>query len=850
MAEHLIESLCLNLQYPGAGLEWNRRVSRFAQGPLVSLLEQSLENYEGRIQRLELDLGLIDPNHFEVEITQKLVQGLNKALTLADWQKLGQARKAEEAMRTYFDSGKLPWDQEFGDEKGFLTAFETWWALPQERIWLKETLAQKPSVISRFFYRLGKSAWAILTQLFPQVPWAPLHQARAHRPALEWLPPEEWCQLLGFASANSLATSELVRGKNTSFKEVENDPIGQVTNFNVSDNNTIGPNLKPEKHSSEWAKASKTGGLQPPSAQRVDSNFLGAKDEAKVSEQDFNPSKEAGLLAQFEALTEKPPATSSFQKAPSQGLPLGFDRPVEVYREQLQEVNKSLSGAQIIYQKILDKNLTLGNQEIFIKNENNLLHLSKSDPQEHSLNTPEPFNKSMPLGDKGSPADDFATSQAEAKTDFIPSFGLVSSASKSSEKGLSARTFEESHTRADWLDLKQVLVDTLAKTEESGFEAIPPVSGFETEKSILDLPKNDPRSPSASPDKPKPAAWQLPGEKVSKDPKADLTGLLKRFNDSTPPAETWAGEGKSPSQTNQNPEKSAFSKMLSGEKAGGNPERLPRQGTQGPAYEEPLQMSSVAQEGVVFTPSPTPQSPNSPIAPDAEVLGKEYLKDHLDPKALQTLGKPLDRQFSKGSQKSLAQRWAQFRQDYSRSKPQPTHTQWFIEPKEKEGVWFIKDAGLVLASPFFGAWLKDLNLTQNGAFVDKGAQLRALALIVWLADPKMTRPEWQWALPKLLVGLLPSQPVPPFLPITVFEKAKGLLLLKSIISRWPLLKNTSPDTLRNSFLARPGRLVEEANNWLLQVETSPFDVLLPGLTWGFGMQKFSWMKKPLITHWP
>jgi hypothetical protein len=74
-------------------------------------------------------------------------------------------------------------------------------------------------------------------------------------------------------------------------------------------------------------------------------------------------------------------------------------------------------------------------------------------------------------------------------------------------------------------------------------------------------------------------------------------------------------------------------------------------------------------------------------------------------------------------------------------------------------------------------------------------------------------------------------------------------MLLALIEHWSVLKNTSIDGLRESFLKRSGKLSIENNNWLLQIEQRPYDMLLQQLPWGISMIKLPWMKKLLITEW-
>jgi hypothetical protein len=74
-------------------------------------------------------------------------------------------------------------------------------------------------------------------------------------------------------------------------------------------------------------------------------------------------------------------------------------------------------------------------------------------------------------------------------------------------------------------------------------------------------------------------------------------------------------------------------------------------------------------------------------------------------------------------------------------------------------------------------------------------------------------------------------------------------MLLSLIEYWAVLKNTSIDGLRESFLKRNGKLSRLNDEWLLQVEQKPFDMLVQQLPWSISMIKLPWMTHLLKTEW-
>jgi hypothetical protein len=87
-----------------------------------------------------------------------------------------------------------------------------------------------------------------------------------------------------------------------------------------------------------------------------------------------------------------------------------------------------------------------------------------------------------------------------------------------------------------------------------------------------------------------------------------------------------------------------------------------------------------------------------------------------------------------------------------------------------------------------------------------------------------------------------------------YELDKGLqtecdTLLKSVIRHWKILKKTSPEGLRVSFLQRRGSIEPKEDFDLLQVEKQSYDILLEHLPWSYSVIKLPWMTRPLHVKW-
>lgn len=160
---------------------------------------------------------------------------------------------------------------------------------------------------------------------------------------------------------------------------------------------------------------------------------------------------------------------------------------------------------------------------------------------------------------------------------------------------------------------------------------------------------------------------------------------------------------------------------------------------------------------------------------------------------------------------------------------------------------FIQNAGLVILAPFLPMIFKNLNIWVDGIWHNREG---AVCLVQYLMGGSTTMEEYELVLPKLLCGLHPDDLVDPggFLPGEKWE-TEANELLKSVIEYWSILKDTSVEGLRGSFLAREGKLLNKGQDWQLLVEQKPYDMLLQHLPWNISMVKLPWMEGMLYTEW-
>lgn len=166
-----------------------------------------------------------------------------------------------------------------------------------------------------------------------------------------------------------------------------------------------------------------------------------------------------------------------------------------------------------------------------------------------------------------------------------------------------------------------------------------------------------------------------------------------------------------------------------------------------------------------------------------------------------------------------------------------------------EQALFIDNSGLVLVASFLPVAFKKLGWVAEGKIVDTAARDKMLLWMDHLVWGERKAYEYNLSFNKVLAGIPPQEVVDISLLLTDEEKAVADSLLESVILHWSILKNTSIDGLRGSFLQRNGKMHNEDGGWQLHVQSKPFDMLLDHLPWGISIIKFSWMEKPVYTQW-
>lgn len=162
----------------------------------------------------------------------------------------------------------------------------------------------------------------------------------------------------------------------------------------------------------------------------------------------------------------------------------------------------------------------------------------------------------------------------------------------------------------------------------------------------------------------------------------------------------------------------------------------------------------------------------------------------------------------------------------------------------------MPNAGLILIHPFLPALFEALGLFTKDNNIPASHLPKAAAILYYLANGEDDPFEFELGLIKVLIGLHPMDALPVSSGlISGEEKEECVNMLKSAISHWKALGNTSVAGIQQSFLSRRGLLTGGDEHWSLTLETKAYDLLLEQLPWSISIIKHPWMLKPIYTEW-
>ena len=163
--------------------------------------------------------------------------------------------------------------------------------------------------------------------------------------------------------------------------------------------------------------------------------------------------------------------------------------------------------------------------------------------------------------------------------------------------------------------------------------------------------------------------------------------------------------------------------------------------------------------------------------------------------------------------------------------------------------YYISQAGLVLSWPYLEKLFSNVGYTRDQKFLSTQLQERAVHLLGFISTGLQQLEEPVLMLPKLLAGWPLELPVVKKIWLTNEERNEAELMLESMITNWTILKSTSVESFRTSFLQRDGKMIKEDHGWRVIVEQKSFDMLLDHLPYSLQMIMLPWRNDIIKVDW-
>jgi len=162
---------------------------------------------------------------------------------------------------------------------------------------------------------------------------------------------------------------------------------------------------------------------------------------------------------------------------------------------------------------------------------------------------------------------------------------------------------------------------------------------------------------------------------------------------------------------------------------------------------------------------------------------------------------------------------------------------------------YVNNAGLVLLAPYLPRFFTMTEVVESNVFPSEIQQQRAALLLQYACAGSTDFREEDLLLNKLLCGMAYDSTLG--YPIEVKEEEEEITgqMLEAIISHWDLVKNSSREGFRESWLWREGKLIPNEASWELAVGQKAYDVLLDYLPFTLSPVKLPWMKMPINVQW-
>ena len=172
-----------------------------------------------------------------------------------------------------------------------------------------------------------------------------------------------------------------------------------------------------------------------------------------------------------------------------------------------------------------------------------------------------------------------------------------------------------------------------------------------------------------------------------------------------------------------------------------------------------------------------------------------------------------------------------------------------VKPNDNFESIIINNAGLILLWPYMYTLCDKLGFLENKTFINDLYRQKAILLTQYIVSGSLEFKEDELILNKIFFGVELDFLIDCSIELLDHELDMCESLLKSVISYWKKMENTTVDTFRNSFLMREGALIKDDKNYVLHVNKNPYDVLLKTLPWSIANVQTIFMKFKIIVNW-
>jgi hypothetical protein len=167
----------------------------------------------------------------------------------------------------------------------------------------------------------------------------------------------------------------------------------------------------------------------------------------------------------------------------------------------------------------------------------------------------------------------------------------------------------------------------------------------------------------------------------------------------------------------------------------------------------------------------------------------------------------------------------------------------------EEGI-FCQYAGLILLHPFYRHLFNHLFLFEDGIFKNSASLEKAVVLLYFIATGKTDAKDHELVVPKIFCGMQLHEVISEeSFYLSEAERKEALNMMHAAIDQWDIIRNTSVQALRESFLAREGKLLIKDKGIEIRVEARGIDVLLDRLPWNLSLIRFPWLDKLIHVEW-